>query len=118
MGLLLVVSRTEPPTHHRQRREEISSEIMGRTFLGEDEMARFQLTQAIALPQVRFRAGDVVTDLQPATVAGDRYWAGLSATTMGPGMVPLDSGATTMKVASAFNGEVIRTWITGADSIG
>ena len=71
----------------------------------------------MALAQVRFRAGDIVTDLQPATVAGDRYWPGLSSATMAFGLVPLDPSAVTMKGASAFNGEVIRTWITGADSI-
>jgi hypothetical protein len=80
-------------------------------------VSRFQLTQAIALPQVRFKAGDIVTDVQPATVAGDRYWQGLSSATMAPGMVPLDGGATTMKAASQFANEAIRTWITGADSI-
>ena len=81
-------------------------------------MARFQLTQAIAISQARFHAGEIVTDQQPATVAGDRYWPGLTSQTMAPGMVPLDAGATTMKAASAFAGEVIRTWITGVDSVG
>jgi hypothetical protein len=80
-------------------------------------MARFQLTQAIAISQVRFHAGEIVTDLQPASVAGDRHWPGLSAATMAPGMVALDDAAVSMKAASAFNGEVIRTWITGADSV-
>ena len=80
-------------------------------------MSRFQLTQAIALPQARFKAGDIVTDVQPAAVAGDRYWPGLSAATMGPGMVPLDGSATTMKNASPFASEAVRAWITGADSI-
>jgi len=80
-------------------------------------VSRFQLTQAIALPQARFKAGDIVTDVQPAAVAGDRYWPGLSAATMGPGMVPLDGSATTMKNASPFASEAVRAWITGADSI-
>jgi hypothetical protein len=80
-------------------------------------MARFQLTQAIAIAQARFHAGEIVTDLLPAPVIGDRYWPGLTSATMAPGMVALDAGAISMKAASAFNGEVIRTWITGADSI-
>jgi hypothetical protein len=80
-------------------------------------MARFQLTMAVSVGQVCFAAGEIVTDLQPAPVLGDRYWQGLSSATMAPGMVPLDAGAVSMKAASPFNGEVIRTWITGGDSI-
>ncbi len=80
-------------------------------------MSRFRLTQAIATAQVRFSAGDIVTDTLPVPVAGDKYWPGLYTFMMGPGMVPLDIGATEMKAGSAFAGEVIRATITGADSI-
>ena len=80
-------------------------------------MSRFRLTQAIAISQKRFHAGEIVTDVLPVGVPGDRYWQGLSATAMAPGMVPLDGGASTMKSASAFAGEVIRCTITGADSV-
>jgi len=81
-------------------------------------MARFRLTQAIATAQVRFHAGDVVTDTIPLTVATDRYWPGLSAAVMGPGMIALDASATTMKGSSKFAGEVISATILGVDSIG
>jgi hypothetical protein len=80
-------------------------------------VARFQLTMAVSVGQVRFAAGEIVTDLQPAPVIGDRYWPGLSAATMAPGMVPLDAGAIAIKAASPFANEVIRTWISGVDSI-
>jgi hypothetical protein len=80
-------------------------------------MARFRLTQAIAISQARFHAGEIVTDTLPVSATDDRYWQGLTSATMAPGMVPLDAGATSMKAASAFANEVIRTWITGVDSI-
>jgi hypothetical protein len=81
-------------------------------------LARFRLTQAIAIANQRYHAGEVVTDTLPPTVPDDRHWPGLSAAVMGPGMVPLDSGATAMKAGSAFASEVIRSTITGADSVG
>lgn len=80
-------------------------------------MSRFRLTQAIALAQVKFHAGEIVTDLSVG-VTGDRYWAELSSAVLAPGMVPLDGGASEMKDASAFKGEVIRACICGVDSIG
>jgi hypothetical protein len=79
---------------------------------------RFQLTQAVAVAGVRFKAGDIVTDTQPVGVAGDKYWPGLTATTMVPGMVPLEGFALSMKLASQYANEPAPTWITGADSIG
>jgi hypothetical protein len=80
-------------------------------------MARFQLTMAISVSQMRFHAGEIVTDTLPTVPTNDRYWPGLTAATMAPGMVPLDAGAIAIKAASAFAGEVIRTWISGVDSI-
>jgi hypothetical protein len=82
-------------------------------------MARFKLTQAVVLPsQFRFHAGQVVTDQPPPpTVAGDLYWAGLTAATMAPGMMPLDGSATTMKNASRYANEPAATAIYGVDSI-
>jgi hypothetical protein len=82
---------------------------------------RFQLTQAICLPQVRYRAGTIVTDqivtnLLPVSERGDQYWPGLSAATMGPGMVPLDAAAVTAKASSVYANEIIRCCATGVDS--
>jgi hypothetical protein len=81
-------------------------------------MSRFRLTQAIAIANQRYHAGETVTDVLPLTVADDRHWPGLTAAVMGPGMIPLDTGAMLMKTASAYASEVIRCTITGADSIG
>ena len=81
-------------------------------------MSRFRLTQAISTAQVRFHAGEVVTDQIPLNVPTDEYWPGLSASTMAPGMNPLDRAATSMKANHAFAGAVIHCTITGADSVG
>jgi len=67
---------------------------------------------------MKFTAGQVVTDTSPASVAADLYWPGLTSATIAPGMVALDGSASTMKSASAFANEVIRTWITGVESVG
>jgi hypothetical protein len=74
-------------------------------------MARFKLTQAVALPRNRYFAGQIVA--QP----GDQIWVGLTSQTMVGGMQPLDASATTMKNASIYAGEPTVTSITGVDSI-
>ena len=65
----------------------------------------------------KFCGGEVVTDISPPSVVGDRHWPGLSAGVMAAGMVPLDSTATDMKNASAFAGEVVPSVILGVHSI-
>lgn len=81
-------------------------------------MARFQLTQSIFVGQTKYHGGEVVTDLSPPSVAGDRVWIGPSSAVMAPGMVPLDGSATTMKKGSAFANEQVPSVITGVNSIG
>ena len=81
-------------------------------------LARFRLTQAIATAQVRYAAGDVVTDTLPLPAPADRHWPGLSSATMGPGMIPLDGAATAMKSASQFANEQIALTIQGVHSVG
>jgi hypothetical protein len=81
-------------------------------------MARFRLTRAISTAQVKFVAGEIVCDTPGAAVAGDKVWVGLTAATMGSGMIALDSGATTMKAASAWANEQAPLTITGVDSVG
>jgi hypothetical protein len=80
-------------------------------------MARFRLTKAFVVGGIKFCAGDIVSDAAPTTV-GDKHWPGLTAGTMGSGMVPIDGPATTMKNASAFASEQVPATITGVDSIG
>jgi hypothetical protein len=81
-------------------------------------MARFRLTKAVSTAQVRFAAGDVVTDVLPLTVSSDRHWPDLTAAKMHSGMVPLDASASTMKAASPWAGEVLSATILGVDSVG
>jgi len=81
-------------------------------------MSRFRLTQSIVVGATKFIGGEIVTDVQPPSVAGDRYWSGLTAATMAAGMVPLDSAATTMKSASAFANENVPNVVLGVHSIG
>ena len=81
-------------------------------------MARFKLTQAVAVSPWRFHAGEIVADSQANAQLGDRVWNGLTSATMAPGMTPLDASATSMKAASPFANEPAATAITGADSIG
>jgi hypothetical protein len=81
-------------------------------------MARFRTTQAFHAGSMRVAAGRTVADTQGNSLPGDVVWSGLTAQSLPPGFVPLDGGATTMKSASQFANEAIRTWITGADSIG
>ena len=81
-------------------------------------MARFRLMKAISTAQVRFAAGEVVTDTIPLTVPADRHWPGLTAATMFSGMVPLDASATTMKYQSVWANEALPATILGVDSIG
>jgi len=80
-------------------------------------MARFRLTQSIFVGQTKYHGGEVVTDLSPPSVAGDRVWLGLTFATMAPGMVPLDASATTMKATSAFANENVPNVILGVHSI-
>jgi hypothetical protein len=84
----------------------------------EGGMARFRLTQSIVVGAVDYHGGEVVTDIQPPSVPGDRVWLGLSSAVMAPGMVPLDGAATTMKAASAFANEQVPNAILGVHSIG
>lgn len=79
-------------------------------------MARFQLTQAVWTGQEKLHAGQFVTDTIPLTIPTDRYWPGLTAATMVPGMVPVDGPASAMKSASRYAGEVISA-PTGAASV-
>ena len=103
------------------RSREIVIEVVGRSA----DKVRFRLTQAVAVGHHRWSAGDVVSNYPPPTPtspwylaeAQDKYWEGLDASVMAPGMVPLDVASQRMKDQSAFAGEVIRTWVTGADSI-
>jgi hypothetical protein len=81
-------------------------------------MARFKLTQAVAVSPWRFRAGETVADSQANAQLGDRVWNGLTSATMAPGMAPLDASATSMKAASVYANEPAATAISGADSIG
>jgi hypothetical protein len=81
-------------------------------------MARFRLTQSIVVAAIKYHGGEVVTDVQPPSVAGDRVWLGLSSAVMAPGMVPLDASATTMKQGSVFANEQVPTVILGVHSIG
>jgi hypothetical protein len=80
-------------------------------------MARFKLTQAVALPRNRYFAGQIVADSQANAQLGDQIWAGLTAQTMVGGMQPLDASATSMKNASIYANEPMVTSITGVDSI-
>jgi len=80
-------------------------------------MARFRLTQSIFVKDTKYHGGEVVTDIQPPSVATDRVWLGLSSATMAPGMVPLDGSATSMKAASAFANENVPNAILGVHSI-
>jgi hypothetical protein len=80
-------------------------------------MARFKLTQAVAVSQYRFSADQIVADSQANAQPGDQIWNGLTAAKMIPGMQPLDGSATTMKAASIYANEPTVTSITGVDSI-
>lgn len=80
-------------------------------------MVRFRLTQSIFVGQTKYHGGEVVTDVNPPSVATDRVWIGLTAATMAPGMVPLDIPSQNMKAASAFADENVPMVITGVNSI-
>jgi len=80
-------------------------------------MARFQLTQAVLVGQVRWTAGDTVADSQAAAQAGDHVWIGLNSATMVEGMTPLDASATSMRAASRWAGVPLRNVISGVDSV-
>lgn len=78
-------------------------------------MARFGSTVAFVVGGKRYKAGQTYCDTKANQVAGDVIWAGMSSSTMSPGLVPLDGSATTMKGASVHSGKTTR--IDGANSI-
>jgi hypothetical protein len=81
-------------------------------------MARFRCNQAVHFGSTRIQAGKTIADTQANAQVGDVVFPGLSSQSLPPGCVPLDGGGTTMKNASPLVNEPIRSWITGADSIG
>jgi hypothetical protein len=80
-------------------------------------MARFRLTQAVAVGQFRWPAGDTVADSQANALGGDHVWTGLNSTTMFEGMTPLDASATSMRAASQWANVPLRNVIYGVDSV-
>ena len=78
-------------------------------------MARFGSTVAFVVGGHRYKAGTTFCDTKANQLAGDVIWAGMSTTSMSPGLVPLDGTATTMKAGSVFAGKT--TNIDGANSI-
>jgi hypothetical protein len=79
-------------------------------------MARFGSTVAFVVGGKRYKAGQTYADTKAAAIAGDVVWAGMSSSTMSPGLVPLDGGAIAMKNASPFSGTQVPV-IDGANSI-
>jgi hypothetical protein len=67
-------------------------------------MARFGSTTAFVVAGKRYKAGTTYADTLGNAIAGDVVWAGMSSSTMSPGLIPLDGGATTMKNASPHAG--------------
>jgi len=80
-------------------------------------MARFGSTVAFVVGGKRHKAGQTYADTKANALAGDVIWAGMSSSTMSPGLIPLDGSATSMKAASVYNG-VQTNLIDGANSIG
>lgn len=80
-------------------------------------MARFQSTVAMIIDHVKFNAGQTFADSVANKVGKDYVWAGMSSTSMHPGLVPLDGTATTMKNASRFATAQVPS-IDGVNSIG
>jgi hypothetical protein len=89
------------------------------------EVVRFRLTQPIVVGQLKFAAGDIVSNRPPPTDNGPwwlqgppvKHWPGLNSSVMGPGMVPLNVGAINMKNRSRYAQETVRATISGAESI-
>jgi len=80
-------------------------------------MARVQLTAAMHIGALRYKAGSTLADSQANAVAGDGVWTGLNSTTWNPCMVPLDGPANTMKAASRYAGVAAPNAVSGRDSI-
>jgi hypothetical protein len=78
-------------------------------------MARFGSTVAFVVGGKRYKAGTTYADTLASALPGDIVWAGMSSSTMSPGLVPLDGGATGMKAGSIHAGRT--TCIDGANSI-
>src|SRR5215471_3890002 len=88
-----------------------------RTAKENEPMARFQLTQALVVGQVRLKAGRTIADSAGAAQPGDFIWTGLNSNTVHGGMTPLDASASTMKAASKYASEPPASSISGAASI-
>jgi hypothetical protein len=67
-------------------------------------MARFQSRVAFVVAGKRYKAGTIYADTVGNALAGDVVWAGMSSSTMSPGLIALDGTATTMKGASPSSG--------------
>jgi hypothetical protein len=80
-------------------------------------MARFGSTVAFVVAHKKYPAGQTYADTAGNAVAGDVIWAGMSSSTMSPGLIPLDGGATAMKNGSPFAGVSIAR-PDGVNSIG
>ena len=79
-------------------------------------MARFGSTVAFVVGGRRYKAGQTYADTGANAIAGDVIWAGMSSSTMSPGLVPLDGAATSMKASSVYSGKQVNL-IDGANSI-
>jgi hypothetical protein len=79
-------------------------------------MARFGSTVAFVVEGKRHKAGTTYADNKANAIAGDVIWAGMSSSTMSPGLIPLDGAATSMKAASVYSGKQVNL-IDGANSI-
>jgi hypothetical protein len=79
-------------------------------------MARFGSTVAFVVEGKRHKAGTTYADTKANALAGDIIWAGMSSSTMSPGLIPLDGAATSMKGASVYAGKQVNL-IDGANSI-
>jgi hypothetical protein len=80
-------------------------------------MARFGSTVAFVVGGKRHKAGQTYCDTKANQVGNDVIWAGMSSSTMSPGLIPLDAGAISMKAGSVYSG-IQTNLIDGANSIG
>lgn len=80
-------------------------------------MARFGSTVAFVVGGKRHKAGTTYADTAANAVGNDVIWAGMTSSTMSPGLIPLDGAATAMKSGSVFSGKQVNL-IDGANSIG
>jgi hypothetical protein len=79
-------------------------------------MARFGSTVAFVVGGKRHKAGQTYCDTKANQIGTDVIWAGMSSSTMSPGLIPLDGAATSMKSASVYSG-IQTNLIDGANSI-